>query len=146
MSFVIRPATLADIDPMFAITCAVHQTPLYKKLIPASSYARFLERYIPSKKRREAFIQKIKSRLSDRHWHLWVAEEDGAVRGFTFAHDAGEELELRGLFVDEAYQGRGIGKRLFEISCEVAHPDQTITLDVLRANEHAIGQIGRAHV
>lgn len=144
MSLVIRTATPYDIDAMFAITCAVHQTALYKKLIPPESYARFLDRYQPSSKRREAFTKKIETRLADKYWHLWVAEKDSVVCGFTFACDTGEVLELRGLFVDEAYQGQGIGKRLFEVSCEAARPAQTISLDVLRVNEHAIGIYRRA--
>lgn len=144
MSLVIRAATPYDIDSMFAITCAVHQTSLYRKLIPPESYERFLDRYQPSSNRREAFTKKIETRLIDKRWHLWVAEKDGVVCGFTHAYDAGEVFELRGLFVDEAYQGQGIGKRLFEVSCEAARPTQTISLDVLRANEHAIGIYRRA--
>ena len=144
MSANIRPATPDDIDAMFAITCAVHQTPLYKRLIPADSYDRFLDRYKPSVQRHDRFTRKITERLLDSHWHIWVAEEDGQVCGFTMSRDAGETLELRGLFVDEVYQGRGIGKRLFETSYEIARPGQVISLEVLEANEHAIGIYARA--
>ncbi len=144
MSLVIRTATHEDIDLMFTITCAVHQTSLYKKLIPRDSYPRFIDRYQPSTQRHEAFAQKISSRLADKRWYLWVAEVDGEVCGFTLAYDTGEVLELRGLFVDEAHQGQGIGRRLFEASCEAARPAQTISLDVLEANERAIDIYERA--
>lgn len=144
MSVIIRQAAPADIDAMFAITCAVHLTELYKKLIPASAYERFIDRYKPSAKRHDAFAAKTTSRLTDKSWYVWVAEEDGKVCGFTLAHDTGETFELRGLFVDEAHQGQGIGKRLFIISCNAARKNQTITLDVLAANEHAIGMYKRA--
>ena len=144
MSVIIRQATLADIDAMFAITCAVHLTELYRGLIPAGAYERFIDRYKPSAKRHDAFAAKTASRLADKSWYVWVAEDDGKVCGFALAHDAGETFELRGLFVDEAYQGQGIGKRLFITSCNAARKKQTLMLDVLAANEHAIGIYKRA--
>ena len=129
---------------MFAITCAVHQTPLYKRLIPTDSYERFLDRYEPIAGLHEAFTRKITKRLADERWYLWVAEQDGHVCGFALAYDAGEMHQLRGLFVDEVFQGQGIGKRLFEISCSAARENQPINLEVLASNEHAIGIYARA--
>lgn len=144
MSATIRPATQTDIDTMFAITCAVHLSDIYKTLIPPSAYLRFLDRYKPSVKRHEAFVQKTTKRLTSRDWYVWVAEDAGKVCGFTLAHDAGRVLELRGLFVDEQYQGRGIGKQLFDVSCSVAREGQTVSLEVLADNARAIHIYERA--
>lgn len=140
MSIHIRPATEDDIDALYEISCAVHLGELYRELIPAEHYDRFVERYTPSTARLARFYEKFVTRFHDPEWHTWVAvDETKTVVGFTVAHEQGAVLMLKSLFVSEPHQGEGIGRALFETSCQLARPDQTILLEVLEKNNRAIG-------
>jgi len=139
MNVVIRPATEGDIETIYAISCAVHLGPLYKQLITLERYGDFVERFTPNPDYfAETYQPRIKQRLADPEWFYWVAEVDGIVCGFTLARQTDDVLELKGLFVDEIFQGQGIGKQLFETSCSIARPGQTILLEVISENKRAI--------
>lgn len=144
MPLVIRTATENDIDAMYEISCSVHLTPLYRQLIPEAHYEKFLRRYTPSPSRLASYYEKFVTRLYDPTWHIWVAELDDEVVGFTAAHDQGLVLELKGLFVAEPHQHHGIGKQLFAASCQVATSAQTIVLEVIESNDRAVRLYERA--
>jgi len=139
MTVTIRPATSRDIDAIDALSCAVHLTPLYQELIPGAHRSEFVERFTPNPEQLAAYRERFQRHLADPDWLIWVAEApDGAVCGFTMARQLEGIFKLKGLFVDAAFQGQGIGRRLFDISCEAAPPDQPIVLDVIAANKRAI--------
>ena len=138
MPYTIRIATEDDIDALYDISCSVHLGPSYRDFIPEAHYARFIERYTPSPQRLARFYEKFITRFHDPQWHTWVAEENGEIIGFTVAHEQGEVLELRSLFVSKGHQGKGVGRALFETSCGIAEPGQTILLEVLENNHRAI--------
>ena len=138
MPYTIRPATEDDIDALYDISCSVHLGLSYRDLIPREHYDRFVERYTPSPARLARFYEKFITRFHDPSWHIWVAEDDADVIGFTVAHEQGEVVTLKSLFVSEAYQGKGAGRALFEVSCSIAKPGQTVLLEVLESNHRAI--------
>jgi ribosomal protein S18 acetylase RimI-like enzyme len=144
MTVTIRSATDEDIDDIYALSCAVHRTPLYQDLIPESEQAAFIERYTPNEERRLEYQERLGRHLTDPNWFHWVAEDDGEIRGFTTARHTEEGLKLKGLFVDPESQGMGIGRSLLEVSSSVARPDEPIILDVIAANGRAIEIYRRA--
>jgi GNAT superfamily N-acetyltransferase len=48
---------------------------------------------------------------------FWVWEEDGAIQGFSAADPRNGEIFA--LFIHPAYEGRGIGRALLPLSCQV---------------------------
>jgi GNAT superfamily N-acetyltransferase len=50
---------------------------------------------------------------------FWVWEEDGAVQGFSAADPRNGEIFA--LFVHPAYEGRGIGRALLPLSCQILY-------------------------
>lgn len=144
MPVTIRSATKDDIDAIYALSCAVHLTPLYQDLIPEAERNGFMDRYTPDERRRLEYQERFRRHLKDPDWFLWVAEGEGVIRGYTTARQTEGILKLKGLFVDAASQGHGIGRLLFETSCSVAHPDQPIVLDVIADNRRAINMYRRA--
>lgn len=139
MSSVIRTATEDDIDAMYAISCSVHLSPLYRKLVPTAHYDRFHAIYTPSSRRLAGFYEKYIARMHDPTWFIWVAEQDDEIVGFTVAHYHEANIMLKGLFVSETSQGQGIGKMLLDISCSIATKGQAIILEVIEENGRAIG-------
>lgn len=144
MSLTIRTAANRDCDAIYEISCSVHLSSLYRRLIPPSHYDDFLRRYTPDALQRARYCDEMAKRLQNPDWHVWVAELDGAVVGFTLAHDEGDIFALKGLFVLSDHQGKGVGKQLFQQSCEAAKGPQTISLEVIEQNAHAIGIYERA--
>ncbi len=139
MIIIIRPPTEADIDEIYAISCAVHLGNEYRQMIPPEQYNDFKLRFTPNDEYYHSIYQpRHLSRLADPDWYYFVAEIDGQVRGFTFAQQTKKAIELKGLFVDEAFQGRGIGKKLFLASCNVAVSKQPISLEVIAKNNRAV--------
>jgi GNAT superfamily N-acetyltransferase len=62
---------------------------------------------------------------------FWVWEEDGAVQGFSAADP--REGSIFALFVHPAYEGRGIGRALLPLACDVlreaGHATAVLTTD-----------------
>lgn len=144
-SVTIRPANEGDIKAIYAISCRAHLEPLYKELIPAERYGNFLARFTPNPTYfAQTYQPRLQSRLRDPDWSYWVAETQGVICGFTMARRSSQDLELRGLFVDPAYQGKGIGTQLFEASCGAAQPGQPIALGVIARNTRAVEMYRRA--
>lgn len=138
MTITTRPATEADIDAIYEISCTVHQGDIYRELIPRDSYKEFVSFYEFNKSNQKRYQQKIQRYLRDPSWYLWVAMSGNEIIGFTMAHDAGNDLKLRGLFIKEDYQGRGAGRQLFDASCAVAKSGRPISFYVMENNARAI--------
>jgi GNAT superfamily N-acetyltransferase len=92
---VIRNATRADIPRIFEIRAAVRENRLRD----------------PSRVTVEQVCWFID------HGGLFVWEEDGKVVGFSGADPRNGNIFA--LFMDEDYEGRGIGRALFERACDV---------------------------
>jgi GNAT superfamily N-acetyltransferase len=92
---VIRNATRSDIPRIFAIRGAVRENRLRD----------------PSRVTVEQICWFID------HPGLFVWEEDGKVVGFSAADPRNGNIVA--LFMDEDYEGRGIGRALFERACDV---------------------------
>jgi GNAT superfamily N-acetyltransferase len=90
-----RQATRADIPAMSTIRLAVRENTLSDpSRVTAQMYLDYLE-------------------LAGRGW---VAEIDGAIVGFSYAdkHNA----SIWALFINEEFEGRGIGKRLLRLAVD----------------------------
>lgn len=132
----IRRATGGDIAAMCEISQRAHRLG-YAHLIPASHKAAFDARYDGSPKHRRILAMRLRRALARKHWTVLVAEQDGAVVGYTLGERTAWGARKRGLFVDPLHQGKGIGRQLFEAS--LARLDgATVRLRVLRDNERAI--------
>lgn len=87
--------------------------------------------------------------FADEQSPVFVAEDEGAVRGYCFCqlHERrglnnmpdGRELYIDDLCVDEAARGRQIGRRLFEHACAyaTARGCSAVTLNVWEGNTAA---------
>jgi ribosomal protein S18 acetylase RimI-like enzyme len=130
----LRAATERDFPQMYATTLAAHCY-AYPDLIPNSHRANFDERYTFSTTRRDTYVAKMTRKLSSPAWHIWVAEVDHDIVGYTLwqEHDDASSY-LHGLFINPRYFGRGIGSQLFEKSIESG---QAIYLSVLENNSRA---------
>lgn len=137
MQPVIRHATNDDLSAMYLVSLHAHQLS-YANLIPQSRQQDFTSRYTLSDSSRVAYISRMKQRLNDPDWTIWVATIDGVVVGYTLAQRATQHLVLKkGLFVDPDYQGRGIGERLFVDSLGIAKLGDTVQLTVVSGNIRA---------
>jgi GNAT superfamily N-acetyltransferase len=62
---------------------------------------------------------------------FWVWEEDGAIQGFSAADP--RDGSIFALFVDPAYEGRGIGHALLPLACDIlreaGHASAVLTTD-----------------
>jgi len=65
------------------------------------------------------------------HSIFWVWEEDGAIQGFSAADP--RDGSIFALFVDPSYEGRGIGRALLPLACDVlreaGHTTATLTTE-----------------
>jgi ribosomal protein S18 acetylase RimI-like enzyme len=145
MNITIRRADENDIDAIYALSCAVHLSPLYQQLIPSEHRDEFTRRFTPNPEQLAAYRARFQRHLADPDWFVWVAEApDGTICGFSMARQLENMFKLKGLFVSETYQGQGIGKQLFDIKLEAIRPDQPIVLDVIAANKRAINLYSKA--
>lgn len=97
MNITYRPAQLADIPAMHRVRFAVRENPLNNPLlVTEADYADMLQ----------------------RRGAGWVAEADGQLVGFTIL-DA-QDRNVWALFLDPAYERRGIGRTLFGLLTEWA--------------------------
>jgi GNAT superfamily N-acetyltransferase len=103
----IRKATRADHPRIFEVRSAVHENRL------SDSNAEL--------------VRLVANWLFDNST-FWVWEEDGAVQGFSVADP--RDGSIFGLFVHPLYEGRGIGRALLPLACEI-----------LRASGHASAQL-----
>jgi GNAT superfamily N-acetyltransferase len=137
MRLTIRLATDEDIPMMYDISRSTHQLS-YSNLIPTSHRHDFEQRYTPSKQSNEYYITKMVALLQDSHWHMWVAESEGDVVGYTLEQRVNAHLILKkGLFVDPRHHNKGIGTALFGKSLEVAKKRDVIRLSVIEKNDRA---------
>ena len=93
----LRPATLADVEAIRALTDAA------------------FEPYVPRMGVRPAPMDADHA-ASVREGHVWVAELDGAIAGFVVLQPQPGHLYLDILAVAPAAQGRGVGAALLELA------------------------------
>jgi len=135
-SYFIRSATEVDIPEMYLISAHAHLAG-YEHLIPHSGRADFDRHYAINAKNSARYINTMRSRIRDPRWHIWVAERDGHVVGYTLAHKPDDEhLFKKGLFVSPKLQGHGIGAALLRASLQIIEHG-IIELVVIEANHRA---------
>jgi ribosomal protein S18 acetylase RimI-like enzyme len=137
MKPVIRRAVVNDLPKMYAISRKAHQLS-YAELIPSTGRNDFNAHYVLSRQSEEKYVLTMKEKLSDPVWHMWVAEWQGKVVGFTLGQREAEHLVvIKGLFVDPSYYSRGVGRALFKALLEIAKRGDTIRLSVIENNYRA---------
>ena len=74
------------------------------------------------------------------HNHIWLAESEGEVIGFTSLIIRDQEAELEPVIVSQKHRGKGIGKRLIEYAIEEVKKLNILYLSVrpVARNEEAI--------
>lgn len=136
MSLTIRPATIQDLPAMYRISVAAHVAG-YATFIPEAERERFDRKYTVTPEGEAAYIAKMTSQLQDPSWLFWVAEKEGRILGYTLAHKLNDHhLLKKGMFVDPASQGEGVGSALFQASLEPIDSG-IIELSVITNNERA---------
>jgi GNAT superfamily N-acetyltransferase len=103
----IRKATRADYPRISEVRLAVHENRLRES--------------------RSKMVAQVADWLFDNSI-FWVWEEDGAVQGFSAADPRNGSIFA--LFVHPLYEGRGIGRALLPLACEI-----------LRAGGHATARL-----
>jgi GNAT superfamily N-acetyltransferase len=68
----------------------------------------------------------------------FVAEADGRVVGYSAAWVRGDAWFLAGLFIEPAYQGRGVGRRLIGLAIADAPPDRMTISDAIQPVSNAL--------
>jgi RimJ/RimL family protein N-acetyltransferase len=134
MDYIIREATRADRVAMYAISLRAHTSGYYDTLIPASSKVEFDEHYSQSRSRLRQFNAAMNRKINNDSWQIYVACINKKVVGYTVAHRINEQQVIfKGLFVDPASHGKGIGSALFAATVEWAG-DSRIEFTVLAKN------------
>lgn len=134
MDYSIREATRTDSAAMYAISLRAHTSGYYDTLIPALSKAEFDEHYRWSRDRLQRFSAAMDRKINDDSWQIYVASTGEKVVGYTVAYrENDQQVTLKGLFVDPATQGKGIGSALFAAAIAWAG-DSQIEFTVLAKN------------
>lgn len=137
MDVVIRRATADDVPMMCDISLRAHQHS-YANLIPRSHWAEFSVHYGGSPESRRTLERILLRGITSPGRSGLVAECGGGIVGYALGErTAPSQAHKHGLFVDPQFQGKGIGRRLFEASL-AGLEDATIDLLVLRGNKRAI--------
>jgi len=107
----IREATVSDIDIISHVHVQCWQE-AYAEILPAD-YLNSLSREQRAEKWKKAFHEEKSP------WKMFVAEEDGLIKGFvssgrSLKSDFGFQGELYTLYLLRQLQGRGMGRALFE--------------------------------
>lgn len=67
---------------------------------------------------REAQQKSVEETIGDANMHVWVADENGVLAGFTAVAIRSPEMgEIYMIAVDPAFQGRGVGGALTQTAC-----------------------------
>lgn len=139
LRFVIRPVEPDDVGSVLKL-CANGRIRTYLPLLPAEHHEDFL-------RSQEITEQKIKdtklifSQPKPGSIRI-VAVVDGRIIGYHGARLTQGALHLTGLFVDETYQGEGVGRELMQTILEKG-TGVTVSLKVLEANTRAISYYHR---
>jgi len=132
----IRYATKDDLEQMYQVSLSAHGSG-YDQMIPADHKVDFASRFSENEKNRQDFYKRALGRIESPDWHVWVAEVDGIVAGHTYAEVISDKcMYKRGIFISPAFQGKGIGKALFEVSLKIATKG-VIRLTVIKSNDRA---------
>lgn len=136
MAYIIRQATQHDVPSMADISRRVHSSSAYTHLIPAPHRPRFDQYYSDSAESRSRLSAKLANQVLTKGATFFVAEEAGQIIGYVGVLRQQGLARMRGLFVESAQQGRGIGRALLTRALEhVGNVD--VQLKVLKGNERA---------
>ena len=81
----------------------------------------------------------IKDRINDDISIILVDEEDNIIKGFLYAEDLVDNIDLLEIVVDKDYRNRHIGSSLLKYLIDnYCYHDKTITLEVAVNNYNAI--------
>lgn len=130
----IRPAVVADI-PAIAVLCAEVRIKTYAFFLPPESIPDLLQSQKITATKLARYTTLLTSPASERE--QIVALYDGTIVGYYSCRIEGKIIHLTGLFVDERYQGRGIGRMLMEYFL-TKYQGVTFRLRVLESNRRAI--------
>jgi len=133
LRFTIRPVEPDDTEAVLRL-CANGRVRTYLPLLPTEHHEEFLR----SQEITEDRVNDTKLKFSQPKPGSIriVAVIGGKIIGYHGAKTTEGILHLTGLFVDEAYQGEGVGKELMHAVLEKG-VGMTISLKVLEANTHA---------
>lgn len=136
MTYSIRRAEIADIAQIFRISATAHQAG-YRTLIPEDRWLDFVARYAITAENEQKYTESMTAHLHDSSWYIWVAENEGIIKGYTVAQKVDSTLlRAKELFIDPQYQGEGIGSALFKTVLDSVDTD-IVELAVLENNERA---------
>lgn len=135
-SFAIRNATIDDIPAMYRISLGAHRKS-YDGLIAPDYRRAFEDCYTDTTAGRKRYVDIMKSRFLSASWQAWVAAQEGIVIGYTIVCRKDTVLYGKGLFVDPAYQGKGVGTALFGRSVEQSKKYDGMSLVVVERNKSA---------
>lgn len=134
MNISISQATLQDVDDIFRLSCAVHHQPPYTTLIPPEHLERFLAAFSEGSTFEPKFKAKLIRFITAEDHHVYVARDGSRIVGYRMAERRGDDVFLHGLFVDDAYRGRGIGRALFTAPLTLVPKGGSAHLTVLADN------------
>lgn len=135
-SFAIRNATIDDIPAMYRISLEAHRKS-YDDLIAPDYRRAFEDCYTDTPVGRKRYVDIMKSRFLSASWRAWVAEHKGSIIGYTIVCQKDTVVYGKGLFVDPAYQGKGVGTALFGRSVDVLKKHSGMSLVVVEGNKSA---------
>lgn len=138
MTIVIQDATPDDDD---GIRYVQHQTWLatYPNaelgVTREAINARFVNVSEETLQRRIANRQRINT---DPYLHIWVAKDGESIVGFCIAVKEALNGHIRAIYILPPYQGRGIGKQLFQTALDWLGDRKPVTLAVATYNTKAM--------
>ncbi len=111
----IRPYAAADREAVVALSLRAWE-PVFvsiKESLDPVLYQHFFPDW------REAQQKSVEEVLADANMHVWLAEEDGQIAGFTAVAIRSAEMgEIYMIAVDPSFQGRQIGSQLTQHACD----------------------------
>lgn len=136
--FTVRDITSSDLYSLYQISCRVHMTEVYKKMIAPDYTHRFYKRYTLND---EYFRLRVKPNVTKfisnpRNRAELIQDNQGQIVGYGLLEGRDNSSILRSIFVDPKYSRRGVGTQLLEnILGDVRH---RVSLHVLEHNVTAI--------
>lgn len=136
MGLRIEPACPEDLSRIFEISSTVHREQ-YGHFVKGMYAGKFKRHYAPTQYNQKRYSASLRKKLKKSSFVLLKALIDGVIVGFISAQNNKKLVIVSSLFVDSAYQGRGVGHALFSRLIEL-HDSKPMKLDVIEENERAI--------
>jgi len=136
-SIKIRPANLADVQPIFDITRTTWLD-TYPNEEFGVRYGDIVAKFSDSEKSFQKISKRIESHDNDNCG--WVAESGGKIVGFSTAvRENNKGVLVKAIYVRPEYQGRGIGGELLREILKFYKNSKKFWLEVAVYNKKAIG-------